>query len=144
MEIVHGRWKATTDHVSTGIIDEEERLTGSRRFDDDHWALFDLDSDFSEATDVAARHADVVETMRRLWLTEAERKAVLAASPVKGKYDEAIDRESAFEVLQKGLPPQEGSADEQKEAGEASQAGGGGFWPQTNTPRLRRSRGGWA
>jgi hypothetical protein len=61
-------------------------------------------------------------------LTPEERKAVLEASPVKGKYDKTIDRESAFEVLQKGLPP-EGSAEE-KQAGEASQAGGGGFWAQ--------------
>ena len=62
-------------------------------------------------------------------LTPEERKAVLEASPVKGKYDQTIDRESAFEVLQKGLPT-EGSADEQKEAGEAGQSGGGGFWAQ--------------
>jgi len=82
--IVHGRWKATTDHVSAGVIDEEERLTGSRRFDDDHWALFDLDSDFSEATDVAARHADVVEIMRRLWLAEAERNHVLPVRDALG------------------------------------------------------------
>src|ERR1700761_4470295 len=39
-------------------------------------------------------------------LTAEERKAVLDASPVKGKYDKAIDRESAFETLQKGLPPE--------------------------------------
>jgi arylsulfatase A-like enzyme len=44
--------RATTDHVSAGIIDEEERMAGSRRFEDDHWALFDLDRDFSEATDI--------------------------------------------------------------------------------------------
>src|SRR5262245_59895144 len=62
-------------------------------------------------------------------LTEAERKAVLEASPVKGKYDKTIDRESAFEMLQKGLP-QAGSAEEDKEAGEPRQAGGGGFWAQ--------------
>jgi arylsulfatase len=75
--IVHGRWKATTDHVSAGIIDEEERLTGSRRFEDDHWALFDLDSDFAEADDVAAAHPDVVTALRRLWMSEAERNHVL-------------------------------------------------------------------
>jgi len=34
-------------------------------------------------------------------VTADERKAIIAASPVKGKYDTAIDRESAFEVLQK-------------------------------------------
>jgi DNA helicase HerA-like ATPase len=34
-------------------------------------------------------------------LTAEERQAIVAASPVKGKYDTAIDRESAFEMLQK-------------------------------------------
>lgn len=32
--------------------------------------------------------------------TDAERKAVQAASPYGGKYDEAIDRESAYEILE--------------------------------------------
>jgi uncharacterized protein len=32
-----------------------------------------------------------------------ERKVLMAKSPVKGKYDEAIDRESAYEVLQKRM-----------------------------------------
>ncbi len=31
--------------------------------------------------------------------TEAERQAVMSASPVAGDYDEAVDRESAFEIL---------------------------------------------
>jgi DNA helicase HerA-like ATPase len=34
-------------------------------------------------------------------ITADERKALIAASPVKGKYDQAIDSESAYEVLQK-------------------------------------------
>jgi len=34
-------------------------------------------------------------------LTPEERKAVMAQSPVKGKYDQAVDPESAYEVLQK-------------------------------------------
>jgi hypothetical protein len=75
--IVSGRWKATTDHVSAGILDEEERMTGSRRFEDDHWALFDLDSDFSESTDVAAGQPGVAGDLRRRWLAEAERNHVL-------------------------------------------------------------------
>jgi len=32
--------------------------------------------------------------------TAAERKAIVAASPVAGRYDKAVDRESAYEVLQ--------------------------------------------
>jgi DNA helicase HerA-like ATPase len=34
-------------------------------------------------------------------ITPEERKALMAQSPVKGKYDQAIDSESAYEVLQK-------------------------------------------
>jgi DNA helicase HerA-like ATPase len=34
-------------------------------------------------------------------ITPEERKAIMDKSPVKGKYDTAVDRESAFEVLQK-------------------------------------------
>ncbi|TWG93379.1 hypothetical protein L598_004100000240 [Mesorhizobium sp. J18] len=34
-------------------------------------------------------------------LTEAERKQIIAESPVAGQYDEEVDRESAFEILQK-------------------------------------------
>jgi DNA double-strand break repair helicase HerA and related ATPase len=44
-------------------------------------------------------------------ITPQERSAMMDASPVKGKYDKTIDRESAFEVLQKGLTsaPSEGA-----------------------------------
>ena len=34
-------------------------------------------------------------------VTDAQRKAVMGKSPVKGKYDEAVDSDSAFEMLQK-------------------------------------------
>ncbi|MCW5680512.1 MAG: DUF853 domain-containing protein [Xanthobacteraceae bacterium] len=34
-------------------------------------------------------------------VTDAQRKAIINKSPVKGDYDEAIDRESAYEMLQK-------------------------------------------
>src|SRR5262249_19051551 len=46
-------------------------------------------------------------------ITPEERKAGMSKSPVKGKYDTAEDRESAFEMLQKRLPdaaPDEGAA----------------------------------
>src|SRR6266404_5272056 len=36
-------------------------------------------------------------------ITADERKALIAKSPVKGKYDQAVDSESAYEVLQKRL-----------------------------------------
>src|SRR5262249_3475888 len=34
-------------------------------------------------------------------LTPEERKAVMDVSPIKGKYDKTVERESAFEILQK-------------------------------------------
>src|SRR5947207_1390793 len=47
-------------------------------------------------------------------ITPDERKAIMANSPVKGKYDTSIDSESAYEVLQKRV------------AGTAAPAGPGG------------------
>jgi arylsulfatase A-like enzyme len=75
--IVHGRWKATTNHVSAGVLDEEQLAVGSRRFEDDRWELFDLSGDFSEATDLADANPDVVADLERRWHTEAERNQVL-------------------------------------------------------------------
>jgi arylsulfatase len=75
--IISGRWKATTDHVPSGVADEERLLVGSRSFADDHWALFDLDADFAEAHDLAAEHPDVVQELQELWLFEAGRNQVL-------------------------------------------------------------------
>ncbi|MBV9562666.1 MAG: DUF853 family protein [Bradyrhizobium sp.] len=46
-------------------------------------------------------------------VTAEERKAIIDASPVKGKYDTAVDAESAYEMLQKRI------------AGTAAPAGGG-------------------
>ena len=75
--IYHGRWKATTDHVPTGVLDEERYVEGSRSFDGDHWALFDLDQDFAEADDVSAEHPHVVRELAGLWEEEAEANTVL-------------------------------------------------------------------
>jgi DNA helicase HerA-like ATPase len=53
-------------------------------------------------------------------ITPDERRAVMAASPVKGVYEAAIDRESAYEKLQ-----QRATATPSPGAGTAA---GGGFW----------------
>jgi DNA helicase HerA-like ATPase len=53
-------------------------------------------------------------------ITPQERQAVIAKSPVKGKYDEAVDSESAYEILQKRVQ-------QEAEAANAPAAGGGGI-----------------
>lgn len=54
-------------------------------------------------------------------ITPDERKAIINASPVKGKYDTAIDSESAYEMLQKRVAAN---------AAPAADAGGGGLLGQ--------------
>jgi DNA double-strand break repair helicase HerA and related ATPase len=84
-------------------------------------------------------------------VTEAERNAVIANSPLKGKYETAVDSESAYEILQKrmhgtaaapsGAPGQPG-ADQQgqpAQGGVLGQLGNmlGGLFG-TNQPRNQR------
>jgi len=88
--IVHDRWKATTDHVSQGVVDEERLLEGSRDFATDRWQLFDLDEDFSEAHDLSADHPDVVRALDAQWNDEAERNHVFPL------VDSLVTRVSAF------------------------------------------------
>ncbi|MGA7489206.1 MAG: helicase HerA-like domain-containing protein [Xanthobacteraceae bacterium] len=58
-------------------------------------------------------------------ITPAERKALMATSPLKGKYDQAIDTESAYEQLQKRV--QAGAhGGPAGEPGEAAPSGGFG------------------
>jgi uncharacterized protein len=79
-------------------------------------------------------------------ITPEERKAIMDNSPVKGKYDTAIDAESAYEMLQKRVAGTAGPADDP-----AGGAGGGGILGQigaivgtifgTNVKRGRMSTG---
>jgi arylsulfatase A-like enzyme len=74
--IVADGWKATTDHVSTGVMDEERLMDGSRVFADDRWALFRLADDFAETRDLAAEYPGVLDNLRARWNDEAERNQV--------------------------------------------------------------------
>ncbi len=79
-------------------------------------------------------------------ISDAERKAVLAASPVKGKYDTPVDAESAYEMLQKRVANTAAPAGEGGAAAEPAQGGGvldriGGMIGTifgTNVPRGKR------
>ncbi|WP_292198993.1 helicase HerA-like domain-containing protein, partial [Mesorhizobium sp.] len=53
-------------------------------------------------------------------ITPDERRKVLAESPVAGQYDQAVDRDSAFEILQKK------TREAQEAEAQAQQAGTGG------------------
>jgi hypothetical protein len=76
-------------------------------------------------------------------ITPEERKAIMDASPVKGKYDTTVDAESAYEMLQKRVAGTAAPAD--------GSAGGGGILGQiggivgtifgTNVSRGRLSTG---
>src|SRR5690348_6794925 len=79
-------------------------------------------------------------------ITPDERKAIIDASPVKGKYDTAIDAESAYEMLQKRIAGTAAHADDA-----STGSGGGGILGQigsivgtifgTNVSRGRMSTG---
>ncbi|MGH3503762.1 MAG: arylsulfatase [Nocardioidaceae bacterium] len=57
-------WKAVTYHHA------------GTPFEDDAWELYDLDSDYSESTDLAAKHPGLVRDLIEAWWQEAERYAV--------------------------------------------------------------------
>ena len=65
-------------------------------------------------------------------ITEAERKAIINASPVKGVYDETEDRASAYETLQKRSAAREDEAATRSDEKAAKKSGGGSrsdsFW----------------
>ena len=60
-------------------------------------------------------------------ITDQERAAVMAASAMSGKYDQPLDRESAFEILKKRADDAAAEAAKAEEAAEAEEA----------TPQLR-------
>jgi arylsulfatase len=78
--IFHEGWKATTNHISSGVLDEEELAVGSRDFSQDRWELFDLSEDFSEAVDRADDEPARLRRLTELWASEAERNQVFPIS----------------------------------------------------------------
>ena len=55
-------------------------------------------------------------------ITEAERKACLAASGMSGKYDQTLDRESAYEILRKRADQAAAQAAHAEEKAEAEES----------------------
>lgn len=74
-------------------------------------------------------------------ITPDERKTIMAASPVKGKYDTAVDSESAYEILQKRVAGTAATADGES-GGVLGQIGSiVGTIFGTNTPRGKLTTG---
>ena len=61
-------------------------------------------------------------------ITDAERKKVMDESPVSGQYDKAIDRESAFEMLQKKAGAAAEATEQSDGKPRAGQPSGGSVW----------------
>ncbi|MGN6306596.1 MAG: helicase HerA-like domain-containing protein, partial [Mesorhizobium sp.] len=72
-------------------------------------------------------------------ITPQERQKVIAASPVAGQYDETIDRESAFEMLQKKTSEAQAAEQKARESGGSRWTlpdfDGGGSAPAPSRPR---------
>ena len=89
--IYHAGWKATTDHVGNQLDIERARVEGSHDYEKDHWALFHLDEDFSEAHDRSRDHPELARQLADRWWTEAGRNQVLPLD------DSLLQRVSALE-----------------------------------------------
>jgi DNA helicase HerA-like ATPase len=61
-------------------------------------------------------------------ITDAERKKVMDESPVSGQYDKVVDRESAFEMLQKKVGAAADAAEQSDGVQQDSQSSGGSLW----------------
>ena len=77
-------------------------------------------------------------------ITAQERQAVMKSSPLSGQYDKTIDRESAFELLQKKMGQHKAEAEQEATPQEDAPATGGGwhlpdFGGTSTTPKTRTS-----
>jgi len=71
--IYHKGWSAVTKHRTPWV------MTGNvlPPFDDDLWELYDGESDYSQAHDLAAEQPELLQKLQRLWLIEATKYNVL-------------------------------------------------------------------
>jgi DNA helicase HerA-like ATPase len=61
-------------------------------------------------------------------ITDAERKQVMDESPVSSQYDKSVDRESAFEMLQKKAGKAADAAEQADDAPRGGKSSGGSMW----------------
>jgi arylsulfatase len=71
--IYHKGWSAVTKHRTPWILGGAELPA----FDDDLWELYDGNSDYSQARNLAADQPEMLAKLQRLWLIEATKYNVL-------------------------------------------------------------------
>ena len=71
--IYHKGWTAVTRHRTPWLTGAAELPA----FDDDNWELYDTNTDWSQAKDLAKEHPHKLHELQRLWLIEAVRYNVL-------------------------------------------------------------------
>jgi len=71
--IYHQGWTAVTKHRTPWVMGVAELPA----FDDDIWELYDTNTDWSQARDLATEHPGKLAELQRLWLIEAARHQVL-------------------------------------------------------------------
>ena len=64
------------------------QTSGSASFDDDSWELYQIDSDFSQADDLAATHPDKLRELQDMFMAEAAKYNVL---PLDDRFSERAD-----------------------------------------------------
>jgi arylsulfatase len=69
--IYHHGWTAVTRHSTPWVME------AMPAFEDDIWELYDTNSDWSQAHDLAAEMRDKLAELQKLWLAEARKYNVL-------------------------------------------------------------------
>jgi arylsulfatase len=80
--IYHDGWVAATRHSIPWLV------VALPPFDQDRWELYNVDEDFSQATDLAARYPERLRSLQELFLSEAVRNNVL---PLDDRRTERFD-----------------------------------------------------
>jgi len=86
--IYHRGWSAVTKHKTPWVMVGGDLPA----FDDDVWELYDGNSDFSQARDLAAENPELLAKLQRLWLIEATKYDVL---PLDDRSAERLNPELA-------------------------------------------------
>jgi arylsulfatase len=84
---------------SRGIWNNGWKAVGTHRpgssFDSDRWELYQVETDFSESTNVAAKYPEKLDELKKLWWSEAARNGALplleAPASRRATYDQALE-----------------------------------------------------